>query len=64
MVYPTLSIIAVSSSLAITKNRDVSFNCPAKIDAFSVVFPVFRLTPVKAVDRFSAVYSALTNSHV
>jgi hypothetical protein len=62
MVYLTLNIIVASSSLAIIKNSDVSSNCPAKIEALSVVFSAFRLIPARAVDRFSAVYSVSAKS--
>jgi hypothetical protein len=57
MVYSTLDIIAISFSLTTIRDRDASFNYFANIKTFSVAFPVFRLTPAKAVDRFSAVFS-------
>jgi hypothetical protein len=51
------SIIAASSSLIITKNSDISSNYPAKIKAFFIISSASRLTPARAIDRFSAVYS-------
>jgi hypothetical protein len=62
MVYLIFSIIAVSSSLAITRNRDTFFSYSAKIEAFFVAFLVFMLIPARAVDRFSAVLSAFIKS--
>jgi hypothetical protein len=64
MVYLIFGAIAASFSLIIIKDRDISFSCPARIEALSIVFLVFRLIPVKAVDRFSAVYSASARSRV
>jgi hypothetical protein len=53
---------AVSFSLAITRDSDTSSSCPARIEAFSVVFPISTLSPVRIVDRFSAVLSASAKS--
>jgi hypothetical protein len=64
MVYLILSAIAASFSLIIIRDRDISFNCPAKIETFSIAFSVFMLTPAKAVDRFFAVLSASVRSRV
>jgi hypothetical protein len=58
MIYLIFDIIAASSSLAITRDKDAFFSCPARIETLFVVFPVFMLISVKAVDRFSAVLSA------
>jgi hypothetical protein len=57
-MYLILNIIAASSFLIIIRDRDASFSYLANIKAFSVVFPAFRLILVKAIDRFSAVFSA------
>jgi hypothetical protein len=64
MVHPTLNIIAASFSLAIIRDRNAFSNYFAKIDVFFIAFSAFRLIFAKAVDRFSAVYSVLTNSRV
>jgi hypothetical protein len=63
-MYLILDIIAVSSFLIITKNRNAFFSCLIKIETFSVAFPAFRLIPAKTVDRFSAVYSASAKSRI
>jgi hypothetical protein len=57
MVHLTFNIITAFFFLAITRDRDAFFNYPAKIEVFSVVFPAFRLTLTRAVNRFSAVLS-------
>ena len=62
MVYLILNTIATSSFLTIIKNRDTSFNYPARIEALSVISPAFMLNSARAVDRFSAVYSASARS--
>jgi hypothetical protein len=62
MVYSIFDTIAVSFSLTITKNRDIFFSCPAKIETFSVAFLVFIFNSARAVDRFSAVLSAFAKS--
>jgi hypothetical protein len=62
MVYLIFGIIAASSSLAITRDKDAFFNYPARIEALSVVFLTSTLSPVKAVDRFSAVFSTSAKS--
>jgi hypothetical protein len=64
MVYPIFSAFAISSFLIIIKNRNISFNCPAKIEIFSVAFSAFMLIPARAVDRFFAVFSAFARSRV
>jgi hypothetical protein len=62
MVHSFLSAIIAFSSLAITSDKDAFFSCFASIEAFSIVFPVFRLILAKAVDRFSVVFSAFAKS--
>jgi hypothetical protein len=62
MVYPTFNTITVSSSLAITKNKDTFSSYSAKIETLFVVSLTSILIPAKAVDRFSAVFSASTKS--
>jgi hypothetical protein len=62
IVYSFFGVIIVSFSLAITRDSDISFSCPARIEALSVVFSVSTLSPAKAVDRFFAVLSASVKS--
>jgi hypothetical protein len=64
MVYLIFDIITAFSSLAITKDRDVSSSYLAKIEIFSVAFSAFMLIPARAVDRFFAVFSAFARSRV
>jgi hypothetical protein len=62
MVYLTFGVIAISSSLIITRDKDAFFSYPARIEALSVAFPAFRLIPARAIDRFFAVLSASAKS--
>jgi hypothetical protein len=62
MVYLIFNIIAASSSLIIIKDRNIFFNCPAKIETLSIVSPVFILNSTKAVDRFFVVLSIFVKS--
>jgi hypothetical protein len=57
MVYLTLDIIAVSSSLIITRDKNTFSNYLIKIEVLSVAFLIFRFISARTVDRFSAVYS-------
>jgi hypothetical protein len=56
------NVIIAFFFLAITRDSNISFNCPARIEALSVAFPALMLNPAKAVDRFSAVFSASARS--
>jgi NADH:ubiquinone oxidoreductase subunit 6 (subunit J) len=58
MVYLIFNAITASFSLAIIRDRDTFFSCPAKIETFSIVSSVFILTSARAIDRFFAVLSA------
>jgi hypothetical protein len=62
MVYSFLGAIVISFFLAITRDSDISSNCPARIEALSVAFLISTLSPVKIIDRFSAVLSASAKS--
>ena len=62
IVYSFFGAIIVFFSLAIIRDNDVFFNCPARIEAFSVAFLISTLSPAKAVDRFSAALSAFAKS--
>jgi hypothetical protein len=64
MVYPILDAIIASFSLIIIRDKDIFFSCPIKIEALSIIFPVFRLISAKAVDRFSAVCFVSARSRV
>jgi hypothetical protein len=64
MVHSFFSAIIASSSLAITRNKDIFFSCPARIETFFIAFLVFMLILVKAVDRFFAVFSAFVKSFI
>jgi hypothetical protein len=55
-------VLVASSFFSSIKNKDIFFSCPAKIEAFSVAFPASTLSPAKAADRFSAVFSAFSKS--
>jgi len=61
-VYSFFGAIIVFSSLIITKDSDISFSYPARIEIFSVAFSASTLSPARAVDRFSAVLSASAKS--
>jgi hypothetical protein len=62
MVYLFFSATVVFFSLAIIRDSDAFSSCPARIEALSVVFLISTLSPVKAVDRFSAVFSTFAKS--
>jgi hypothetical protein len=64
MIHLILGISVASFSLAIIRNKDAFFSCPAKIKAFFVAFPASRLIPARAVDRFSAVCLASARSRI
>jgi hypothetical protein len=57
-MYLFLGVIIAFSFFTIISDRDVSFSCFAKIEAFSVAFSVFKFILAKAVDRFFAIFSA------
>jgi hypothetical protein len=62
MIHSFLGTIIASSSLAITRDRDVFSSCFTNIEALSVASPAFMLISARAVDRFFAVLSASTKS--
>ena len=61
-MHSIFNAITASFSLAIIKNKDAFSNCPAKIETLFVAFPASTLSPVRAVDRFSAVLSISAKS--
>jgi hypothetical protein len=62
MVYLILGAIIASFFLIITRDKDTFSSYPIRIETLSVAFSVFRLISARAVDRFSAVYSASVKS--
>jgi hypothetical protein len=62
MIYLTFGAIAVFFFFVLPRDRDAFFSCLVRIDVFFVTFPASRLILVKAVDRFSAVFSAFVKS--
>ena len=61
-MYLFFGAIIASFSLIIIRDSDVSFSCPAKIEALSITFPASTLNPARAIDRFFAVLSASAKS--
>jgi hypothetical protein len=61
-MYSSFSAIIAFSSLAITRDKDAFSSYLVRIEALSVVFSVFKLTLVKAINRFSAVFSVSVKS--
>jgi hypothetical protein len=62
MVYPIFGAITASFFLAIIRDKDTFSSYPARIEALFIVFLVFIFISAKAVDRFSAVFSAFAKS--
>jgi hypothetical protein len=62
MVYSLFSAIIAFFSLAIIRDKDISFNCPVKIKTFSIASLIFMLNSARAVDRFFTVLSASVKS--
>jgi hypothetical protein len=64
MIYLTFNTIATSFSLIITRDRNAFFNYLTNIETLSIAFPAFKFISAKAVDKFSAVFSASAKSLV
>jgi hypothetical protein len=47
----------VSFSLGIIRDKDIFFSCSARIEVLFIIFLVSTFSPVRAVDRFFAVFS-------
>jgi hypothetical protein len=62
IIYSFLNIITASFFLIIIKDKDTFSNCSARIEALFVIFPALTFSPVRAVDRFSAILSASAKS--
>jgi hypothetical protein len=62
IIHSLFGAIIASFSLAIIRDSDASSSCPARIETLSVVSPALTLSPARAVDRFSAVFSASARS--
>jgi hypothetical protein len=62
MVHSFFGAIIVSFSLAIVRDSDTFFSCPARIEALFVASPASTLSPVRVIDRFSVVLSVFAKS--
>ena len=62
MIYLIFNVIAASSFLIIIKDRNAFFSYLARIETFSVVFSIFMLNLIRAVDKFFAVFSVSAKS--
>jgi hypothetical protein len=62
MVHSLLGTIIASSFLVIIRDSDAFSSYPARIETLFIAFLALTLSPVKAVDRFSAVLSASARS--
>jgi len=62
MVYSFFGAIVTSFSLTITRDKDASFNCPAKIEILSIAFPASMLSSARAIARFFTVLSTSAKS--
>jgi hypothetical protein len=61
-MYSFFNAFIASSFLSIIRNKDASFNCPAKIETLFIIFPASTLNPARAVDRFFTIFSASAKS--
>jgi hypothetical protein len=61
-MYSFFNVIIAFFFLSIIRDKDVFFNYPIRIKALSITFPASIFSPVKAVDRFSAIFSAFAKS--
>ena len=62
IIYSFFGAIIASFFLAIVRDSDASFNCPARIKTFSIIFPASIFSSVRAIDRFFAALSASAKS--
>jgi hypothetical protein len=62
IMHSFLGTAVISFSLAIIRDSDAFFNCPARIETLSIAFSTSTLSPVRAVDRFSTVLSVSVKS--
>jgi hypothetical protein len=51
-----------SFSFSSIRDKDIFSSYPARIEAFSITFPVSTLNPARAADRFFTVFSAFSKS--
>jgi len=62
MVHSFFGVIIISLSLVIIKDSDTFSSCPARIEAFFIIFLASTLSPARTADRFSAVFSVFAKS--
>jgi hypothetical protein len=62
IIYSFFSVITASFFLIIIKDKDTFSNCPARIETLSITFSALTLSPARAVDKFSTVFSASAKS--
>jgi hypothetical protein len=62
MVHSFFGVTVIPFFLIIIRDSDISFNCPARIEALFIAFSVSIFSPAKAVDRFSVILSAFVKS--
>ena len=62
MVYSLLNALVISFFFNNIKEKDAFFSCPAKIEALSVISLASTFSPVRAADRFFAIFSAFFRS--
>ena len=62
IIYSFSGAIIAFFSLIITRNSDAFFSCPARIETPFIVFLISTFSSAKAIDRFSAVFSASAKS--
>jgi len=55
-------IPVTSSSFNNIRDKNAFSNYPARIKAFSIIFPASTFSPAKTADRFSAIFSASSKS--
>jgi hypothetical protein len=56
-MYSLFGAFIVFSFLGIIRDKDTFFNCPARIEAFFIIFLISTFSPAKTADRFFAIFS-------
>jgi hypothetical protein len=62
MIYSFFGALITSFSLDIIRDKNVFFSCSVRIEILSIISSVSTLSPIKAVDRFFAVFSVSAKS--
>jgi hypothetical protein len=52
----------MSFFLGTIRDKDISFNYPARIEVLFIIFLVSTLNPAKTADRFSVIFSVFAKS--